>query len=137
MYSVVMQGLREIVIDRSKRKTVKMGVKDGLAEYAMLPKDDRSIIPGQELLDFAFQRKQFRVKFGGNCPVTGIVLLRYDQQVTFHQWGVICGDEECRGLFEYVGREIAALAKFATGTTRFDVGGREIPILHANDFSYG
>src|SRR6266849_560509 len=63
MYSVVMQGLRENVIDRSKRKTVKMGVKDGLAEYAMLPKDDRSIIPGQELLDFAFQRKQFRVKF--------------------------------------------------------------------------
>lgn len=55
MRNSIMQALREIKLYCSKREAVKMGMKDGLAEDAMFPEDNRSIVLAQKLLHFAFQ----------------------------------------------------------------------------------
>ena len=61
MDDAAMEFLRQVILCFTKGEAVEMGMKDGLPEDAMFPKDGWSVVLDKKLLYLAFQRKQFYI----------------------------------------------------------------------------
>src|SRR5947209_12319204 len=105
-----------------------MGMKDGLPENSMFPKDGWSVVLGKKTLYLALQGKQLCIQFSRHLTITGIVALGNDQEMALDERSMIGNDQKSGCLFKNIGSNIATLTKCTVGT----IPGGLAPILHAD-----
>jgi hypothetical protein len=106
-----------------------MGMTDRLPEDAMFPEDCRSIKAGKKLLYLVLQGKQFVIHCGWNISIAGIVLLRYNEQVSLDKRGMIGSKKKIRSFFENIG-DVITITKSTMHITHFGIQGVIFPISH-------